>query len=375
MTAQMVLAGTAWALPTGLARENTAQVWILSYGATGDDRQLQVLAEALGFDTTELTLRPNLLTVILSRLFPAVSVWQTLPLSPPWPALVITIGGRNVGIAQRIKQLSGGKTKLVQLGRPWAALDVFDLIISTPQYRLPERANVLHNIAPLYRKDEAALRRAAERWRPHLAHLPRPWVGVLVGGDSGSYRFDKASAWRLTAQAVARAKACGGSLLVTTSPRTPKAIAEELCAWLESQEVGHGYCWQPETAADNPYQGYLALADEFIVTGESASMLAEACATGKPVTLFDLPQHPFSKFRLPLFAWLRSERCPAPLRALFRFLEARGLIVPPRDLGALHRELHALGLLTLEGRATPPRQQLTDVQQAVAAVKKLLDRS
>ena len=34
---------------------------------------------------------------------------------------------------------------------------------------------------------------------------------------------------------------------------------------------------------DNPYLAYLALGDQFIVTGESASMLTEACATGKPV--------------------------------------------------------------------------------------------
>jgi hypothetical protein len=38
---------------------------------------------------------------------------------------------------------------------------------------------------------------------------------------------------------------------------------------------------------DNPYRGLLACGDEFVVTADSMSMLAEACATGKPVRLFD----------------------------------------------------------------------------------------
>ena len=41
-------------------------------------------------------------------------------------------------------------------------------------------------------------------------------------------------------------------------------------------------------AAENPYFGYLALTDEIIVTGDSMSMLTEACATRKPVHIFGL---------------------------------------------------------------------------------------
>ena len=41
-------------------------------------------------------------------------------------------------------------------------------------------------------------------------------------------------------------------------------------------------------AGDNPYEGFLALADAFVVTGESMSMLGEASATGKPLYIFDM---------------------------------------------------------------------------------------
>jgi hypothetical protein len=52
-------------------------------------------------------------------------------------------------------------------------------------------------------------------------------------------------------------------------------------------EVPHRfYRWRPSDP-ENPYLGYLALADRFIVTADSLSMLAEACATSRPVFMFE----------------------------------------------------------------------------------------
>lgn len=48
----------------------------------------------------------------------------------------------------------------------------------------------------------------------------------------------------------------------------------------------HFYRWQANDD-DNPHLGFLALADAIIVTGDSLSMLAEACATGRPVHIFE----------------------------------------------------------------------------------------
>ena len=42
-------------------------------------------------------------------------------------------------------------------------------------------------------------------------------------------------------------------------------------------------------AGDNPYFAYLGLADAFIVTADSVSMISEAAVTGKPVYILELP--------------------------------------------------------------------------------------
>ena len=49
----------------------------------------------------------------------------------------------------------------------------------------------------------------------------------------------------------------------------------------------HLFRWT-KGANDNPYFAFLGLADTIVVTGDSMSMLAEACATRKPVYIFDL---------------------------------------------------------------------------------------
>ena len=130
----------------------------------------------------------------------------------------------------------------------------------------------------------------AARLAPRLAHLPRPFTSVLIGGDSGAFVFTPETGRRL-AQGVNRLiRATGGSALITDSPRTPRAALEAFRAALD---IPHeGYWWSArETWPENPYRGFLGLADRLVVTGESMSMLAEAAAMTRPLYVFD-PSEP-----------------------------------------------------------------------------------
>ena len=48
------------------------------------------------------------------------------------------------------------------------------------------------------------------------------------------------------------------------------------------------FCYRWGGPGDNPYRGLLALADAFVVTGESMSMLGEAAAMDRPLFIFDV---------------------------------------------------------------------------------------
>ena len=126
-------------------------------------------------------------------------------------------------------------------------------------------------------------------------------------------------------------EAMGGSVLVSTSRRTSKTAAEALLSALGSS-CSHAYVWQTgRENRENPYMGYLACADAFVVTGESASMLAEACTTGKPVAIFPLPAR-----SVGIAAWVRSLGRTigdaVASRAYARPLNKRGIERPQRGL-------------------------------------------
>jgi mitochondrial fission protein ELM1 len=344
------------------------RVWVLTGYRAGERAQILALAEALGwpFEVKELDYRPSAARISLFRAsnLRGFRMDRSSRLAPPWPDLVISAGMRNEPACRWIRAQSAGRTRIVHIGRPWARLEQFDLVITTPQYRLPERANVLHNTLTLHRVTVARLQDEAHQWAPRLAALPQPRIAVIVGGDSGPTTFGRKAAVRLARQAGAMARERGGSLLVTTSARTAPAAVEALYAGIEAPV--HFYRWRRDDD-DNPYFGYLALADAIIVTADSISMLTEACATGKPVYMFDADR--------------AADATAAPGDShdfrlsglLYRWMMRWGPKRLSRDLALVHRRLledeHAVWLgEPFPARPPPP---LRDLERALARVRGL----
>jgi hypothetical protein len=256
------------------------------------------------------------------------------PLEAPWPDLVLTAGRRNELVARHVREASRGQARLVHVGRPWSNPNQFDLVISSRQYMLDPSDRVLVNDLPLHDVDARSLAPERARWEPRFAHLPRPWTVLLTGGNSGPLVFTTARASELGRQVNALVGRVGGSLLVTTSARTPRRSAGELLETL----IAPAYVFRFPSAAENPYRGLLACGDRFVVTGDSMSMLAEACGTGKPVYLYD--------FADPGPWW----RDPAAYRWK-PFVHRLAMTIGPRrmrrDVRLIHRALLGAGRIRL----------------------------
>jgi hypothetical protein len=268
----------------------------------------------------------------------------------------------------------------VFLGRPWKDPRLYDLVVTTPQYRVPPAGNVLEIDLPLHRVSRDKVAAEAARWAPRLADLPKPWIAVLLGGAIDRYTFDARAATRIALEAGALAKTSGGSLLICGSYRTPPRA---LAVIAESVTVpARIFDWQA-AKADNPYLGFLGLADAIVVTGDSMTMLAEACATGKPVHIFDLGEGRYgmrenAPQRAPAAVahpWLMSA-----LRARAKHLKVRvaKAILPVRlhrDTRPIHRKLIESGRAVWLGDAFPDRPvpaQQSDVAVVAARVRSLL---
>ncbi|HEY6132211.1 MAG TPA: mitochondrial fission ELM1 family protein [Halioglobus sp.] len=342
-------------------------IWLIDAYRAGERGQVRALADALGWpcESKVLSYRHSVFLphVLGQSTLRGISAESAAQLRPPWPDLVISSGVRNEPVCRWIRAQSGGRTRYVHVGRPWAALDTFDLVITTPQYRVPPHPNVLNNLLALHGVTAQRLEQARAEWESSFAALPRPRFAVLVGGDSGPFTLGSKAATRLGRETSLLARAYGGSLLVSTSARTrPKAV-DALAAAITAPNFF--YRWRG-AGPGNPYLGILAWADRVVVTGDSIAMLSEACATGKPVMMFDLGGmrnlHDESNrdYRLggALYAML--------LRWFWRRLS--------RDITLVHSQLREAGCASWieEVLVTARVPAETDLQRAVAAVHKLL---
>lgn len=340
------------------------RTWILQSPHSGDNTQLRAIASGLGWPTESKRLcyrrHEGLLRLLGRPGLAGVDLAASSPLVAPWPDLVICSGRGAEAVAFWLKR-QNPQLRIVFVGTPWSDLSRFDLVITTPQYRLPQASNVLHNLLPVHDVTPQRLAAEAAQWQPKLAHLPRPFTAVLVGGSSGPYHFTPAAAARLGREASALARAEGGSLLVTTSARTGAAAADALAAAIDVPSFV--YRWQGD-AAGNPFHAFLGLASRILVTADSVSMLSEAVSTGKPVLLFDIEEGRYA-MRADGHAARIGWKGRSLAASMFRLLINHA---PPRfsrDLRVVHRQLVGAGQAQWLGDP-PPRAPAAGVEDGLA---------
>lgn len=267
-------------------------VWVLADDRAGHVSQAMGVAEALGwkFDVKAIgyTLWSALPNALRGAGLTGVDRASRAGLAGPWPDIVIAAGRRTAPIARWIKQQSGQRTFLCQIMWPGASgSGDFDLIAVPTHDDLPGvRPNVMRVTGAPHRVTEARLALEATKWAPRLAHLRKPLVALCVGGSTRNRKFTVAMARELGERAAHLANDSGGSLMITTSRRTGKAQTDAL--FQAAPTVAHSFRWGEDTG-ENPYFGYLALADAIIVTGDSVSMACEACASPAPVYIYAPP--------------------------------------------------------------------------------------
>jgi uncharacterized protein len=324
-------------------------IWVLLGERAGDNNQLLALVEEMGlpFETREL--RHNFLRNVarrqLSKTMLTFTPRSLLQLRPPWPDLVIGVGRRSVPVARWIRKRSGGKARLVQIGNPRSDPALFDLVITSPQYPVPSRPNVL-NLPMAMSRFRAPPELTADEtdW---FGALPRPHLLLTIGGSTAYLELAPEVIEDSARRLAKRGGEAGGTLIIVGSPRTqPELIAAARRAIAGGPHV--------MVEGDMPrFAALLADADELHVTADSISMLSEAILTGRPVGM--VPVEMNAKAR----KWLGDE----PPEEEFTG--------PKRDLRRVWARLERDGLI---GTVDAPRSAPVEnpVVTAATAVRKLL---
>jgi uncharacterized protein len=262
------------------------RVWAVHDGRIGIANQVLGLAEAVGWPFEEKRIEIRFPWTKLAPQFWLRPLAAPGPggdrLAPPWPDLVIGCGRQTAAPVAAVRRASGGGSFAVQIQDPTLPLAWYDLLV-VPEHDRRRGANVLATRGAVHRVTAARLAEAAARFAPLFADLPRPLVAVLIGGNNKSYQLTERRLAALAEQLAAISRRHGSGLLVTPSRRTGaegERILREKLAGLPAR------IW--DGGGENPYFGYLALADAILVTEDSVSMVTEATATGKPVHVVSL---------------------------------------------------------------------------------------
>lgn len=205
-------------------------------------------------------------------------------ITAPYPDYVLSISRRTVPIARYIKKHSP-QTKLIQLMHPGnAGINEFALIVVPKHDKHKKQTQNIHRIVGCpHRVTAQYLADARKKWAEKFSHLPRPLTAVIVGGAIKKKPFSNENAMALGRAIRELKQKIGGSVLITTSRRTGKEAQDIILNEIKDIPQ-YTYLWGD--TAENPYSGFLACADNIIVTADSVSMCCEATGSGKPLYLF-----------------------------------------------------------------------------------------
>lgn len=270
----------------GMERDADARhAWTLTDGNAGNVRQARALADALGHGgARDWTLHPRAPWRWLAPRGMAGAAFAFGPgfraaLSGP-PSLAIGCG-RQAALATRLLRTRGAR--VVQVLDPRLDPRHWDLVVA-PEHDGLRGDNVVTLLGSLHPVDDEWLARAREDFSI-LGQLPAPRTALLLGGPSRLAPLPGDALDAAFARLHAALREGGGSLLLTTSRRTPPAW--EALARARFADIP-GIRWfaggaGADATADNPYPGLLAWADRIACTADSVNMLSEACATCAPV--------------------------------------------------------------------------------------------
>jgi hypothetical protein len=242
-------------------------------------------------------------------------------LGDPPPDLTISAGHRSVAVVRSLQHRSGGRMRAIHVGFPRVSPEKFDLVIATPQYPIPDHPNLLR--VP-YALTRAVTEAANAKDRAVIDELPEPHHLLIVGGPTLFWSIDKQALFKVLDEMLAIAASERGSVLVTTSPRTPSSVADAIMSKLMLSGVPSLLTGPGQAPA---YASLLDVADTIYVTADSVAMVSDAIWTGKPVALVPVRKSALGRAAIGIMDRIRPGQrlYPQDLRFFWRGLAEIGL--------------------------------------------------
>jgi hypothetical protein len=263
-------------------RSSPTRIITLTDGHAGNLRQARALAAAIKLPSTDMVLAARMPWRWFAprRMSGAErafgDAFAQLLRDPALPQTLVIGCGRQSALATRLLRERGAHA--VQILDPRIRTSHWDVVIAPRHDRL--RGD---NVIEL----EGSLNPVQDTWlgasRAAFAafgQLPQPRTAVLIGGPTSNFRLSARRLDRWLRDIRALIEREGGSVLATTSRRTPPAMVARVKKRLRGLP---GVVWTGSVDGRNPYAALLGWADRVVCTADSVNMLSESSATRAPV--------------------------------------------------------------------------------------------
>lgn len=279
---------------TNVERNIKDEIWLLLDDRAGTASQAINLSDNLPLQSQKFTLKYSIFAK-LPNFIPIPALWRLDKNSRDkfcdlnyFPKIILSSGRRSANIALYLKRKSKSQSKIIQIMNPKLCFGKFDLIILPKHDQIKEEnfSNVITTIGSLTKSVVDKKSKQDETSKT---------IAVLVGGSSKSTKFSTESAAKLGERISQIANQMSANLRILNSRRTSQKISQELISKLNCNF--EFFDWD-KVKNNNPYQEILESSNFFIITGDSVSMISEACSTGKSVYIFDEENISSKKHRL-----------------------------------------------------------------------------
>ena len=193
------------------------------------------------------------------------------------PNLILSCGRRTFPLASKLKYIFSENIHLIHLMYPRLSFNLRRCsLIFTPFH---DNVRASKYVIKTY-GSPAPLDIIKNKKSPYKT---KPVISILIGGNHGRYKLKPNTINYMITKTLKKIKQ--GSILISTSRRTPENIIKLIDKWGEKNKVFKTIFHPKKNNGENPLKEMLSYADEFVVTGDSVSMVSQLCQYEKPVRI------------------------------------------------------------------------------------------
>ena len=254
--------------------------WILSDNLIGHEKQSVSLAEKLNINYKLIKIKKiNFVRRNLSNFF---NLEKRNFFKPPYPKIIISCGKSTAYYSKLIKQKTKNKIFSIFIQKPPISLSNFDVVIS-PKHDKCKGLNVIETQGALTKINLKYIKNVNKTKKPSI--LKQNFITVLIGGNSRHHKITKPILDKIIKNLKSIEEQKKIRIFILVSRRTGKKDY----LYLKKNLISKNFIFVLPNSKKVSYLNALSFAKAIIVTSDSVSMVTEACSTGKPTYIIDIP--------------------------------------------------------------------------------------